>query len=89
MPIPGNPKGFARDIADGFFIFNRATCRQFSPSDLKVIYQNLSQVSRELRAEQIPLGEIPRIQQKNIRLQRANSTLLFIRNYAKQNKIIL
>jgi hypothetical protein len=46
-------------------------------------------IGRELRAEQILQDDIPRIQQKNMRLQRANSTLLFIRNYAKQNKIVL
>lgn len=89
MPIPGNPKEFARDIAEGFFVFNQATCRQFTPAELKTIYRHLEQVAREIRAEQIPLDQVMQIQKKNLKLGRANNALLFIRNYAKRYAIIL
>ena len=89
MPIPGNPKQFARDIADGFFVFNQATSRQFTPGELRSVYRLLEQVSREIRGEQIPLEEIVEIQKKNMRLSRANNSLLFIRNHAKRYGVVL
>ena len=89
MTIPGNPKQFARDIADGFFVFNQATCRQFIPSELRGIYRLLEQVAREIRAEQIPLDAVIEMQKKNMRLSRANNSLLFIRNHAKRYGVVL
>jgi len=89
MAIPGNPKQFARDIADGFFVFNQATCRQFAPEDLRTIYRLLEQVAREIRAEQLPLEDVVEIQKKNMRLSRANNALMFIRNYAKRYRVVL
>lgn len=89
MTIPGNPKQFARDIADGFFVFNQATCRQFTPQELRGVYRLLELVAREIRAEQIPLEAVVEIQKKNMRLGRANNSLLFIRNHAKRYGIML
>lgn len=89
MGIPGNPKQFVHDVADGFFIFNQATCKQFTPAEQRTIYQLLEQVSREIRAEQLPLEDLVGIQKKNMRLSRANNALMFIRNYAKQHKIVV
>ena len=89
MTIPGNPKQFARDIAEGFFVFNQATCRQFTPAELRSIYRLLEQVSREIRGEQIPLEDVVVIQKRNMRLSRANNSLLFIRNHAKRHGIVL
>ncbi len=89
MSIPGNPKQFARDIADGFFVFNQATCRQFTAQELRSIYRLLELVAREIRAEQIPLEEVVEIQKKNMRLSRANNALLFIRNHGKRYGVVL
>lgn len=89
MTIPGNPRQFARDVADGFFIFNQATCRQFTPEELRSLYRLLEQVAREIRAEQVPLEAVVEIQKKNMRLSRANNSLLFIRNHAKRHRLVL
>lgn len=89
MAIPGNPKQFVRDVADGFFIFNQATCRQFSPEELRSLSRLLEQVAREIRGEQIPLEAVVEIQKKNMRLSRVNNALLFIRNYAKRHRLAL
>ena len=89
MTIPGNPKQFARDIADGFFVFNRSTCRQFTPAELRSIYRLLEQVAREIRSETIALDLVVEIQKKNMRLTRANNSLLFIRNHAKRYGLVL
>ena len=89
MTIPGNPKQFARDIAEGFFVFNQSTCRQFTPGELRSIYRLLELVAREIRGEQLPLEDVIEIQKKNMRLSRANNSLLFIRNHAKRHGIVL
>ncbi len=89
MTVPGNPKQFARDIADGFIVFNQATCRQFTPQELRSVYRFLELVAREIRAEQIPLEAVVEIQKKNMRLTRANNSLLFIRNHAKRYGMVL
>lgn len=89
MTIPGNPKQFARDIAEGFFVFNQATCRQFAPEELRSVYRLLEQVSREIRAEQVPIEDVVEIQKRNMRLTRANNALMFIRNHAKHYRVVL
>ena len=89
MAIPGNPKEFARDIADGFFVFNQATCRQFAPAELQTIYRNLEHVAREVRGEQIALDLTVELQRRNQKLTRANNALMFIRNHAKRHKVVL
>jgi hypothetical protein len=89
VAIPGNPKEFARAIADGFFVFNKSTCRQFSPAELQTIYRMLELIAREARAEQIPVEEVVAVQKRNLRLTRANNALMFIRNHAKRYKIPL
>lgn len=89
MTIPGNPKEVARDIANGFFVFSQATCRRYAPAELSILYRQLEQVAREIRAEQIPLDQVVEIQKKNLRLGRANTALMFIRNHAKRHRLIL
>ena len=89
MTIPGNPKEFARDIANGFVFFSQASCRQFLPAELSTLYRLLEQVAREIRAEQIPLDQVAEIQRKNLRLGRANTALLLIRNHAKRQGLFL
>ena len=46
-------------------------------------------MAREIRAEQIPLEAVIEIQKKNMRLSRANNSLLFIRNHAKRYGVVL
>ena len=89
MTIPGNPKEFARDIANGYFVFNQATCRQFTHAELKSIYRLLELVAREIRAETVALDQVVEVQKKNMRLSRANNSLMFIRNHAKRYGVVL
>jgi hypothetical protein len=89
MAIPGNPKEFARDIAEGFFVFNLSTCKQFAPEDLRTLYRHLEHVAREIRAEQVPLDQVLDIQKKNLKLGRANTALMFMRNHAKRHGVVL
>ena len=89
MTIAGNPKQLARNIAEGYAPFTRATCRRHTPSELKTIYRSLELVVRELRGLVIPLEDIKKLQHRNQALSRANTTLMIITYYAKRHKIVI
>jgi hypothetical protein len=89
VAIFGNPRQYARDVADGFVVLNKATCRQFTAEEVRSLYRLLEQVAREIRAEQVPLEEVPEIQRKNLRLSRANNALLHLRNHVKRCRLPL
>lgn len=89
MVIPSNPRLFARNIAEGYVPFSRATLKQFSAGELKTICRNLEVVIREFRCLAVPLEETQTIQHKNQVLQRANNALMIIRYHAKKQRIVL
>jgi len=89
MSIPGNPRLFARNIAEGFAPFTQATCRQLSAGELKAVSRNLDLVIREYRGLAVPLEETKALQRRNQVLQRANMVLMLIRTHAKKNRIPL
>jgi hypothetical protein len=89
MAIPGTPRQYARDVADGFVVFNKATCRRFTPEEARSLHRFLELVAREIRAGQVPLEEVAEIQRKNLRLSRANSALVLLRNHAKRHRLVL
>jgi len=89
MTIPGNPKEFARDIADGFVVFGPASCRQLDPAELRTLYRLLERVAREIRSVAVPPDDVPAVQRRNLRLGRANTALTFIRGHAKRRRLAL
>lgn len=89
MSIPGNPRQFARDVADGYFVFSPSTCRQLAPPELKVLHQQLEIVQREIRAETVPLEDVVAVQRRNLRLGRASTALMLVRSHAKRLRIPL
>lgn len=89
MTLPGTPKAFARDIADGYFSFTAATCRQLSPGDLLNLHQLLERVAREIRSEQVPLEQVAEVQRRNLRLTRLRNAVLLIRSHAKRYRLVL
>jgi hypothetical protein len=89
MPISGNPKSLAMDIADGFVSLSPSTLRRYTPSDLKIIHSNLNLVLREVRGEVIPPEDLMGIKKKNLRIQRINQALLMLSNYCRTQKVPL
>jgi len=89
MTIPGNPRLYARNIAEGYAPFTRATCRRLTAAELKTLYQNLELVAREYRALAVPLEETKALQCRNQVLQRVNTALMLIRTHAKKNRLPL
>ncbi len=89
MAIPGNPKGLAKDIAEGYFALTPPILRKFTPPELKTVNQNLNIVLRETRGEAVETGDVETIRRKSLRIQRLNQALLVLANYCKQNRVPL
>jgi hypothetical protein len=82
MPIAGNPKKLASDIAHGFQQLTQATLRQYTVEDLRVILFNLNFVLREIRGKQLPPEDTEGTRDKNNRLRRINQTISMIQTFA-------
>ncbi|PNU19825.1 hypothetical protein C2E25_10350 [Geothermobacter hydrogeniphilus] len=89
MAISGSPKKLAQDIAGGFTSLSQSGLKQYTPADLKTILTHLAIVTRELRAEQIPLEDVPAVKAKNMKLSRLNQAAMVVRAYAKKRRIPL
>lgn len=89
MALPGNPKGLAKDIAEGYIALTPPILRKFTPPELKTINQNLNIVLRETRGEPAETGNVDTIRRKSHRIQRLNQALFVLANYCKQNRVPL
>jgi len=87
MALAGNPKKLAQDIANGFLLFSPPLLRQYSAAELKVILANLALVTRELRAEQIPLADVMALKARNMKLSRTRQAETIIRAHCKKLRI--
>ena len=87
MPISGNPKMMAYDIAKGFTYFTQATLRKYNAGDLKIIISNINIVQREIGSEQVPQEDVMAIKAKNQKLQRLNQAISVIHSYAKLRRM--
>ena len=82
MPIAGNPKKLASDIAHGFQQFTQASLRQYTVEDLRVILFNLNLILREIRSKQLPPEDIEGTRDKNNKMRRINQTISMIQSFA-------
>ena len=90
MPfIRGNPLSVAKEIADGFLFVNPIFLKKFQESDYKDLYYNLIKVQKLVRSEAPDLKDFQAVRQRNMRLQRINSSLMVIKHQCKTKKILL
>ena len=82
MPISGNPKKLASDIAHGFQQFTQSSLRQYTVEDLRVILFNLNLILREIRSKQLPPEDIEGTRDKNNKIRRINQTISVIQSFA-------
>jgi hypothetical protein len=82
MPIAGNPKKLAYDVAQGYQQFTQATLRAYTIEDLKILLFNLNIVLREVRGTQVPLEDIEALKDKNVKIRRLNQSIQSIQSYA-------
>jgi hypothetical protein len=82
MPISGNPKKMAVDVAQGYQSFTHGSLRQYNTDDLKVLLFNLNLVLREIRAKQVALDDIDGLKEKNTKIRRLNHAVQIIQSFA-------
>jgi hypothetical protein len=87
MPIAGNPKKLAQDVANGFQQFSQASLRQYTVEDLRVIIFNLNFVLRDIRGKQIALEDIEALKDKNNKIRRISQALNIIQSFASLKRI--
>ena len=87
MPISGNPKKLAQDVANGFQQFSQASLRQYTVEDLRVILFNLNFVLREIRGKQIRLEDIEALKDKNNKIRRIIQAVNIIQSFATLKSI--
>jgi hypothetical protein len=87
MPISGNPKKLAQDVANGFQQFSQASLRQYTGEDLRVILFNLNFVLRDIRGKQISLEDIEALKDKNNKIRRITQALNIIQSFASLKNI--
>lgn len=87
MAISGSPKKMAQDIAAGHMTLSPPVLKRYTPADLKTILQNITVVSRELRAEKIPQDDVMAIKARNMKLSRLRQAEMIIRAHCKKKRI--
>ena len=87
MAISGNPKKLAQDVRDGFFQISPPQLKSYSPQDMKVVLTNLAMVTRELRAEVVPLDDVMALKKRNMQLGRLRQSETIIRSFCKKRRI--
>ena len=87
MAISGNPKKLAQDVRDGFFQISPPQLKSYSPQDMKVVLTNLAMVTRELRAEIVPLDDVMALKKRNMQLSRLRQSETIIRSFCKKRRI--
>ena len=89
MALAGSPKRLAQDIAEGYLMITPPMLRQHAAADLRTLLANIAVVTRELRAEAIPLEEIVALKMRNMKLSRLRQAEVVIRAYGKKHRLPL
>lgn len=89
MAIPGNPLGYARDIAEGNAPFTPLQFKRMTPEDLKTIRVNLGLVLRDVRNEKIGERDLDAMRRRAQRIHRINEAIMLLEAHAKRLRIPL
>ena len=87
--IPGNPLGYARDIAEGNAPFTAIQLKKMSEEELKKVLANLHVVLREVRTTAVADGDIDGMRRRAHKFQRLNAAVLLLETHAKKLRITL
>lgn len=82
-------KATAFDIAEGYIVVNPLFLKSLEPESLKGLYHEIARVQVEIRGEKFPHGDTQAIRFRNVRLQRLNASLMILKNFARERKILL
>jgi hypothetical protein len=87
--IPGNPLGFARDIADGSAPFTVLQLKRMTPEELRKVFVSINVVFREVRTESVAPHDIDGMRRRAHKLQRLSNAVLLLSTHAKKLRITL
>ncbi len=79
----------AFDIAEGYIIVNPLFLKSIEGESLKGLYQEIAKAQIEIRGRKFPHGDTQAIRFRNTRLQRLNSALMILKNFARERKILI
>lgn len=79
----------AFDIAEGYVVVNPIFLKSIESESLKGLYQEIARTQIEIRGQKFPHGDTQAIRFRNTRLQRLNSALMILKNFARERKILL
>lgn len=82
-------KSITHDVADGYATVNPIFLKSFPQELLKDFHKEILKVQQEIRTGPFPTGNIDAIRRRNLRLQRLNTSLIVLRNFARERKIPL
>lgn len=89
MPMAFNPKKIAHDIAKGLVSLNPGTIKNLLTADVRILFNHLTIVQREIRASHVPQENTLEVSAKNRQLQRIQQALSMILGYAKKHRFRL
>jgi hypothetical protein len=87
--IPGNPLGYARDIAEGDAPFTAIQLKRMTEEELRKVFANINIVLREVRTTAVANRDIDGMRRRAHKLQRLNTALLLLDTHAKKLRIAL
>ena len=87
MALPGGSAyGFARDVAEGYFLVTERSFQRMNGGELDKIAFELDRYLREVRGNQPDLEDVQALQVRNRKIQRINSALMILRAYRQKRK---
>ena len=87
--IPGNPLGYARDIAEGNAPFTAIQLKKMTEEELKKVFANINVVLREVRTTAVADRDIDGMRRRAQKLQRLNAATLLLETHAKKMRVLL
>lgn len=82
-------KAVAYDIADGYVTVNPLFLKPLDIDSLTGLYHEIIQVQISIRGEKIILSDSQSVRMRNVRLQRLHSSLMIIKNFARERRIVM
>ena len=88
MAIPGGSAfGYARDIGEGFQVVTERSFKGLTKGEMDQLAFEIDRSLRDIRAEQVPVDDLPLIKAKNRKIQRLNGALMMMRGYRAKAKV--
>lgn len=87
MAAVGNPRKYARDIAEGYVLLSPVLLRGVSVGDLRAVKQALEIELRDTRGEVVPSEDLKGVQAKQRRILRLNQALRVLRTFALKRRL--